>query len=196
MAGKKGGAIALQTEVITNEEWTAILERPGLVVVDVYSNWSGPCSAMVTTLRKIKLEVGGDMLSYAIAKNDEIDDLERFRKKSEPVWMFIQNGNMVNLVFGAHCPNLQKILLEEIRRMKNEEPPKWSIPVTQRSPEEEERWQKEEGIRYMNFCLEGQKYPTKTLNLLQNILILSIIFLTISLNKLLNYNFSFIHFYA
>lgn len=146
MAGKK--APVLQTKVDTNEEWNAILKRPGLVVVDVYSNWSGPCLAMVSTLEKVKIDIGGDMLSYAIAKNDEIDDLERFRGKSEPVWMFIQNGQMVNLIFGANCPKLKSVLIEEIQRVKQDEPPKWSIPVTQRGPEEEERWKKKEAIRY------------------------------------------------
>ena len=44
----------------------------GLVVVDVYSEWSGPCSAMTNFLKKIKLEVNDDLLHYAMAKSDTI----------------------------------------------------------------------------------------------------------------------------
>ena len=32
-------------------------EQGGITVVDIYSEWSGPCTAMQTALKKIKLEV-------------------------------------------------------------------------------------------------------------------------------------------
>lgn len=40
--------------------------------MDVYSDWSGPCTGMVSILKKIKMEIGGDALSYAtvITKNN------------------------------------------------------------------------------------------------------------------------------
>ena len=165
MAGKKGATVALQAEVNTDEEWNAILEKPGLLVVDVYSDWSGPCSAMVSTLKKVKLEIGGELISYAIARNDDIEALERFRGKSEPVWMFIENGRMVNLLFGVNCPQMQRLLSEEIRRVKNEESPKWSIPVNQRCPDEEARWQKKESIRYSNYYWISIRFLTGYISL-------------------------------
>ncbi|XP_025153537.1 uncharacterized protein LOC112588291 [Harpegnathos saltator] len=141
------GGVQLQIEVSAEHEWRQLLERAGLVVVDVYSDWSGPCAAMVSTLRKIKMEMGDDAVDYAVARNDDINDLARFRGRSEPVWMFLRDGKMVNLMFGAHCPRLRKLLLEEIRRMRQAEAPKWRLDVGERAPEEEVRWQKREAIR-------------------------------------------------
>jgi len=143
---KKTG-LALQIEVNTETEWQQLLSRPGLIVVDVYSDWSGPCTAMISTLKKIQLEVGLEAVDYAIARNDDIDDLARFRGRSEPTWMFLQNGKMVNLMFGAHCPRLRKLVMNEIKRMQQLETPKWLLDVHKRAPEEEVRWQKEEAIR-------------------------------------------------
>ncbi|XP_043274612.1 thioredoxin domain-containing protein 3-like isoform X2 [Venturia canescens] len=136
---KKNTPAALQTEVSTDEEWAKILERKGLIVADIYSEWSGPCSGMISILKKIKMEIGGDLLSYVTAKCDNIAALERFRGKSEPTWMFIHNGQMVNLMFGAYCPELQKMLTDELRRVQNGEEHEFCIPVSQRSPEEENR---------------------------------------------------------
>ena len=34
----------------------------GITVVDIYSEWSGPCTAMQTALKKIKLEVDDEMM--------------------------------------------------------------------------------------------------------------------------------------
>lgn len=34
-------------------------------MVDIYSEWTGPCTGMISTLKKIKMEIGGDALSYA-----------------------------------------------------------------------------------------------------------------------------------
>ncbi|XP_048506148.1 thioredoxin-like protein 1 isoform X4 [Athalia rosae] len=136
---KKSTPAALQTEVNTDDEWKKILERKGLVVVDVYSGWSGPCAGMISLLKKVKMETGGDLLSYAIAKSDDIKDLERFRGKSEPTWMFLHDGKMINLLFGADCPELHRVLNEELQRLQTGEQPNFLMEVTERSPEEEKR---------------------------------------------------------
>ncbi|XP_066590912.1 uncharacterized protein [Prorops nasuta] len=136
---KKAVPTALQADVTNDEEWTKILEKEGLIVVDVYSEWSGPCTGMVSILKKIKMELGGDVLSYAIAKCENITDLKRFEGKSEPTWMFIRNTRMVNLIFGANCPKLINTLTKELQRLQNDEPHEFSFPVSEMSPKEVER---------------------------------------------------------
>ncbi|XP_011879424.1 PREDICTED: uncharacterized protein LOC105568393 isoform X1 [Vollenhovia emeryi] len=133
---KKVAPAALQTEVINDEEWAKVLQRKGLVVVDVYSDWSGPCTGMVSILKKIKMEIGGDALSYATASCDRVTDLKRFQGKSEPTWMFIHEGRMINLMFGAHCPQFVKMLTTELERVQKGDEHEFSLNVFEKSPEE------------------------------------------------------------
>ncbi|XP_039765141.1 thioredoxin domain-containing protein 3 homolog [Pararge aegeria] len=117
-AGKKAAQVQLQAELATDDEWGKFLHRDGLLVVDVYTEWCGPCIGMVGNLKKIKVEIGGDNLHLAVAKADTIECLKRFRNRSEPTWMFLAGGQLVNVVFGADAPRLARTIVEEL---KNEE---------------------------------------------------------------------------
>lgn len=139
--------VVLQVEIETEDDWKQLLEKKGLILADVFSSWCGPCIAMVSMLRSVKMEVG-DAISYAIVKNDNIADLERFRERSEPVWMFLENGQMVNLMFGANCPQLRKLIMSEIKRIQYKEEPEMQQAVSTRTAEEEVAWQEKEAIRY------------------------------------------------
>lgn len=114
MAAKKGGAVALQQDVVTDEEWEALLRRHGLLLVDVYSEWCGPCVGMLANLKKIKVELGGDLLVLATAKSDSIEALRRHRNHSEPVWMLISGGKLINLIFGADAPRIARLIAHEL----------------------------------------------------------------------------------
>ena len=41
----------------TNEEWEHLKAQSGLIVVDVYTKWAGPCDIMKPVIIKIKLKV-------------------------------------------------------------------------------------------------------------------------------------------
>ncbi|KAF2364287.1 Adenylate kinase 3/4 mitochondrial [Trinorchestia longiramus] len=117
---KKAEALQLQLEITSDEEWESVVNHPGLIVVDVYSAWCGPCTSMIHTLRRIKLDLGDDFLTMAIACSDTVSVLEKFRMKAEPTWLFFGGGKALSVVHGADGPQLVSAiskLLEKERRI-------------------------------------------------------------------------------
>ncbi|XP_063263911.1 thioredoxin domain-containing protein 6 isoform X2 [Prinia subflava] len=78
MAAKKK-EVALQINITSQELWEELLCLKGLIVVDVFQAWCGPCKPVVNLFQKIRNEVGSDLLHFAVAEADSIDALEKYR---------------------------------------------------------------------------------------------------------------------
>ncbi|CAL8104501.1 unnamed protein product [Calicophoron daubneyi] len=148
---KKKVEVALQDEVETQEEWENLLQREGLIIVDVYQDWSGPCKAVVGLFRRLKTELNDDLLQFAVAKSDTIEALEKYRGKCEPCFLFFGGGYLVAAVRGVNPPELERNIIEKLKQeheVMNGEAERIEIrdPVllAQEVAEEEERRRKEE----------------------------------------------------
>ncbi|KAM9007824.1 thioredoxin domain-containing protein 6 isoform 2-T2 [Ara ararauna] len=89
MAVKKK-EVVLQININSQELWEEMLCLKGLIVVDVFQAWCGPCKTVVDLFQKIRNEVGSDLLHFAVG------------------------GELVAVVRGANAPLLQKTILEQL----------------------------------------------------------------------------------
>ncbi|XP_062423893.1 thioredoxin domain-containing protein 3 [Rhea pennata] len=112
MAGKKK-EIQLQVTVTNQSQWDEMLLTKGVLVIDVYQAWCGPCKAVVNLFRRLKNEFGeDDLLHFAVAEADSIATLQPFRNKCEPVFLFCVNGKIIAIVRGANAPLISKKITE------------------------------------------------------------------------------------
>ncbi|XP_028725808.1 thioredoxin domain-containing protein 6 isoform X2 [Peromyscus leucopus] len=82
--------------------------------VDVYQGWCGPCKPVVSLFQKMRMEVGLDLLHFALAEADSLDVLEKYRGKCEPTFLFYAGGELVAVVKGANAPLLRKTILHQL----------------------------------------------------------------------------------
>ncbi|XP_069720996.1 thioredoxin domain-containing protein 6 [Phaenicophaeus curvirostris] len=113
MAAQKKEMV-LQININSQELWEETLCLRGLIVVDVFQAWCGPCKTVVDLFCKIRNEVGSDLLHFAVAEADSIDALEKYRGKCEPVFLFYAGGESVAVVRGVNASLLQKTILEKL----------------------------------------------------------------------------------
>ncbi|XP_051761176.1 thioredoxin domain-containing protein 6 isoform X4 [Ctenopharyngodon idella] len=118
MAAKKK-EISLQVNINNDDQWSEVLATKGLIVVDVYQQWCGPCRAVVSLFRKIKNELGDELLHFATAEADGIEALEKYRGKCEPTFLFYAGGQLVSVLRGPNAPLLQRTIQEELSKEKS-----------------------------------------------------------------------------
>ncbi|XP_009814995.2 thioredoxin domain-containing protein 3 [Gavia stellata] len=108
--------IQLQAIITNQNQWDEMLLTKGVVVIDVYQAWCGPCKAVVNLFRKLKNEFGeDDVLHFAVAEADSIPTLQPFRNKCEPVFLFCVNGKIIAIVRGVNAPLISKKITELVQ---------------------------------------------------------------------------------
>ncbi|XP_063033142.1 thioredoxin domain-containing protein 3 [Melospiza melodia melodia] len=120
MAGKKK-EVQLQTLITDEEQWDEMLQMKGIVVIEVYQAWCGPCKAVQNLLRKLRIDFSEDnLLHFAAAEVDNLEILKPFRRSCEPLFLFSVHGKIIAMVKGVNAPLITKTvtdLVEEERQI-------------------------------------------------------------------------------
>jgi len=108
MARKKEQAVM---ETVSDEvEFVSFIDKPGLNVIDVYQTWCGPCKPVQVLFKRLKMELGQDLVSFATADASQIPPLESYKGDCEPVFLAYGGGEIVGKMVGCNAPVIERTI--------------------------------------------------------------------------------------
>jgi thioredoxin 1 len=91
-----------QAQPVTDSTFQAEVEQqPGLVLVDFWAEWCGPCRVIAPVLEQIGAEYAGKLKITKLDVDANQQTPMRFNVRSIPTLLFFKGGRHVDTVVGA-----------------------------------------------------------------------------------------------
>lgn len=85
----------------------------GVVLVDFYADWCGPCKMIAPVLEQLAEEFEGQMKIVKINADEEADVLAKYAVRGLPTMMVFKDGQSVDVTVGAQPYPAIKAMLEK-----------------------------------------------------------------------------------
>ncbi|GAB4421163.1 MAG: thioredoxin [Thermodesulfovibrionales bacterium] len=87
---------------VTNSTWdTEVLKSQGLVMVDFWAVWCGPCRMIAPTVEELAKEYAGKIKVAKLNTDENPDIASRYKIMGIPTIMFFKDGQKVDQIVGA-----------------------------------------------------------------------------------------------
>jgi len=98
-------------EVEDDKHLAELLDKKGLLyVIDVYTEWCGPCKAILSTLQRAFLDYGEKGVRFLTACADRLTALKEHAGRSRPLFLFYSDRQVVEKVEGCSAPALLRAI--------------------------------------------------------------------------------------
>ncbi|HHN64656.1 MAG TPA: thioredoxin [Nitrospirae bacterium] len=87
---------------VTTTTWDQeVLKEKGLVMVDFWAVWCGPCRMIAPTVEEIAKEYAGKLKVCKLNTDENPDIASRYKIMGIPTLMFFKDGQKVDQIVGA-----------------------------------------------------------------------------------------------
>jgi thioredoxin 1 len=85
--------------IVTDDDFQAeVIEAPGIVVVDFWAPWCGPCLQMATALEAFARANAGKVKVVKVDADDNPKTSEKYGIRSIPTLIFFKGGNLLETI--------------------------------------------------------------------------------------------------
>ena len=93
-----GNSVAVTDATFAQE----VEKENGLVVVDFWATWCGPCRLIAPSLDQLATEYAGKVKIAKVDVDANQQSAMRFNVRSIPMLLFFKEGKVVDQIVGAH----------------------------------------------------------------------------------------------
>lgn len=103
-------------KTVTDETFDAeVLNASGVVLVDVWAEWCGPCKRMNPILNSLSDEFGDKLIVAKVDADTNLETVEKLNVQGIPTMVIYSNGKVIKRIVGAQPRHeIQKVLSEHI----------------------------------------------------------------------------------
>ena len=98
---------------LTGKNFESTVNTNGLVVVDFWAPWCGPCKAVMPVLESLQQELGASVVFCKVDPDEHSALAAEHEVSSLPFIQFWKDGRLVNTVSGAYPKHKIKAFIEE-----------------------------------------------------------------------------------
>lgn len=94
--------MAGQALQVSDSSWDAqVMKAPGLVMVDFWAVWCGPCQMVAPIIEELATEYAGKVKVMKLNTDENPEVAGRYQVMSIPTILFFKNGEPVDKLVGA-----------------------------------------------------------------------------------------------
>jgi len=107
--------VSVQVLKVDEGSWESeVLKVPGLVMVDFWAVWCGPCQMVAPIVEELAAEYAGKLKVLKLNTDENPEVAGRYQIMSIPTILFFKNGQPVEKLIGARPKRQFKEVIESL----------------------------------------------------------------------------------